>query len=197
MIDLFEQSGGKAKGFTHDNVANKSVDWFTPRWIFDDLGIEFDLDPCAPALGVFSNESLRNYGVNPVEYNGGVPWIPAKNHYDIYTDGLISDWGDSSTRVWLNPPYGKHTSHWLEKMHKHRNGIALVFARTDCNWFHDYVANADAILFIKQRVKFVDGLGVTSGNGAGCGSMLIAWGNDNVKALERMQHKGKLWKLAL
>jgi hypothetical protein len=47
----------------------------------------------------------------------------------------------------------------LEKMHYHRQGVALVFARTDCKWFHDYVAKADAILFLKGRVKFVDGLG--------------------------------------
>lgn len=162
----------KAAGFTHDNVDNKSVDWYTPQLIFDDLGIEFDLDVAAPT--------------------GGVPWIPAKAHYDIYTDGLASEWFGN---VWLNPPYGKFTSLWLEKMHYHRNGIALVFARTDCNWFHDYVVNADAILFIKQRVKFVDGLGKTSGNGAGSGSMLIAWGDDNVRALEQMKHKGALFYL--
>jgi hypothetical protein len=46
-----------------------------------------------------------------------------------------------------------------------------------------------------QRVKFFDGLGKTSGNGAGSGSMLIAWGEENVQALERMRDKGALWKL--
>ena len=93
-------------------------------------------------------------------------------------------------RVWLNPPYGKQTPQWLAKMHTHRNGIALLFARTDCAWFHDYVAKADAILFLKGRVKFVDGLGVSGGNGAGSGSMLIAWGDENVKALAGIQNKG-------
>lgn len=167
-IDIYDDAKPEKKnGFTHDNVKNISTDWYTPQWIFEQLGIEFDLDPCAPT--------------------GGVPWIPAKNHYDIYADGLISKWFGN---VFLNPPYGKFTSKWLEKMHHHRNGIALVFARTDCNWFHDYVTKADAILFIKQRIKFVDGLGKTSGNGAGAGSMLIAWGNDNVEALARMSAKG-------
>jgi len=162
----------KANGFTHDSVVNKSIEWYTPHWIFDQLGIEFDLDPAAPT--------------------GGVAWIPAKQHYDIFRDGLISEWFG---RVWLNPPYGKHTEQWLEKMHHHRNGLALVFARTDCNWFHNYVTKADAILFVKQRIKFVDGLGVTSGSGAGCGSMLIAWGLENVQALERMSNKGFLIKI--
>jgi hypothetical protein len=77
-------------------------------------------------------------------------------------------------------------------MHEHRNGICLVFARTDCKWFHDYVVKADAILFLKGRIKFVDGLGVTGEAGAGSGSMLIAWGKDNVEALKRMSAKGFL-----
>jgi hypothetical protein len=84
---------------------------------------------------------------------------------------------------------------WLKKMHSHRNGIALVFARTDCAWFHESVAKADAILFLKGRVKFVDGLGATGGSGAGSGSMLVAWGADNVDALESMQDMGFLTRM--
>lgn len=34
-----------------------SDDYYTPRWLFDRMGITFDLDVCAPP--------------------GGVPWIPA------------------------------------------------------------------------------------------------------------------------
>ena len=150
----------KKMGFTHDNKDNKTVDWWTPLWVFEALGLEFDLDPCAPV--------------------GGVPWIPAKSHYSIQDDGLNRAWHGA---VWLNPPYGKFTSSWLEKMHIHRNGVALVFARTDCKWFHDYVANADAILLMKGRVSFVDGLGLTASGGAGCGSMLISWGVDSTQAL--------------
>ena len=67
-----------------------------------------------------------------------------------------------------------------------------MFARTDCAWFHDSVAKADAILFLRGRVKFVDGLGVTGGSGAGSGSMLVAWGSDNVKALDAMRDIGHL-----
>jgi phage N-6-adenine-methyltransferase len=162
----------KKQGFTHDNVKNKSIEWYTPKWIFDKLDLVFDLDPCAPA--------------------GGVPWIPAKNHYSLIDDGLTSSWGDKNNLIWLNPPYGVSTGAWLKKMHEHRNGIALVFARTDCAWFHDYVAKADAILFLKGRVRFVDALGVTKGSGAGSGSMLIAWGDLSIKALEDMKDYGHL-----
>ena len=48
-------------------------------------------------------------------------------------------------------------------------------------------------LFLNGRIKFVDGLGATSGNGAGSGSMLIAWGSRAVVALKRMEANGVLW----
>lgn len=157
----------KAAGFTHDDANNKSVDWYTPPWIFERLALIFDLDPCQPA--------------------GGVAWIPNLNYYALPDDGLALPW---CGRVWCNPPYGKHTGDWLKKMNEHRNGVALVFARTDCAWFHDHVVKADAILFLRGRVRFVDGLKVTGGTGAGSGSMLIAWGAENVEALRNMQDLG-------
>ena len=159
----------KKTGFTHDDKNNKTVDWYTPPSIFELLNLEFDLDPCQPEQKI--------------------PWIPAKKHYHIGDDGLKQPWFG---RVWLNPPYGKNTPAWLEKMHAHRNGVVLVFARTDCRWYHDYIAKANAILFLKGRIKFVDGLGVTGGSGAGCGSMLVAWGNDSVNALIEMEDYGHL-----
>lgn len=159
----------KKKGFTHDNKANLSVDWYTPPWIFERLGLQFDLDPCQPETPI--------------------PWVPATKTYCLADDGLTSPWVGL---VWLNPPYGKHTGEWLEKMHDHRNGVSLVFARTDCRWFHDYVAKADAILFLSGRVKFVDGLGISGGSGAGSGSMLVAWGAIGVAALRGMSDCGHL-----
>ena len=159
----------KPKGFTHDNKHNKTVDWYTPKWIFDSLGLKFDLDPCHPSVKI--------------------PWIPTRNFYTVLDNGLAQPWFGL---VWFNPPYGKETSQWLAKMHEHRNGIALVFARTDTKWYHDYCCKADAILFLKGRISFVDGLGLTSGSGAGAGSMLIAWGDKSVQALRKMENKGHL-----
>lgn len=162
----------KSRGFTHDKANNATVDWYTPKWIFDELGIEFDLDPCHP--------------------KEKIPWIPVKKHYCLEDDGLILPWNGN---VWLNPPYGRETTKWLEKMHNYRNGIALVFARTDCRWYHDYIIKADGLLFLKGRVKFVDGLGITGGSGAGCGSMLISWGEENTKKLCGMSDKGQFINL--
>jgi phage N-6-adenine-methyltransferase len=157
------------KGFAHESANNVSVDWYTPKHIFDSLELQFDLDPCAP--------------------KGGVPWIPAAKHYSVEDDGLNAEW---KGLVWLNPPYGKATGSWLKKMHEHRNGVALLFARTDCAWFHNYISKADGILFLRGRVKFVDGLGVTGGSGAGSGSMLVAWGPKAYGALQKMSKEGYL-----
>jgi len=162
----------KKLGFTHDNIKNKSIEWYTPEWIFKELGLSFDLDPCHAVIKI--------------------PWIPVKHTYNINDDGLRKNWRGN---VWLNPPYGKYTKAWLSKLDSHGNGVALVFSRTDCKWFHDICTNANAILFLKGRVKFVDGLGSSGSSGAGCGSMLIAWGEENSLALSRMSHLGFFVKI--
>ena len=151
-------------GFTHESQKAASVEWYTPPEIFETLGVEFDLDVCAP--------------------KGGLPWIPAKTSFSIEDEGLSQKW---TGNVWCNPPYGKETTKWLDKMSNHSNGIALVFARTDCKWFHKYAATSDAINFLEGRIKFVDGNGKTGNRGAGCGSILIAWGDDNVKAISKVK----------
>lgn len=51
---------GKARGFSHESQNNISTDWYTPSWVFERMGIEFDLDPC-----------------QPIEV---IKWIPAKGY---------------------------------------------------------------------------------------------------------------------
>lgn len=155
--------------------APKTVEWYTPKYIFDMLGLVFTLDPCHPGRDVIN-------------------WVPALTVYTKSDDGLSRPWVGS---VWLNPPYGRETPVWLKVMHEHRNGVALVFARTDTDWFHKYVANADAVLFLKKRVRFVNSEGV-QGDSPNCGSMLVAWGTDGVGALKGAADAGHgiFWKIA-
>lgn len=105
---------------------------YTPRWIFDDLQEEFDLDVCAP--------------------RGGVPWIPARRHYSFEDDSLSQPWEGF---VWMNPPYSK-TSPWWEKFRDHGNGIALI-QMSKSKWFQN-VWNSDAHMGIPRRtvsIKFI------------------------------------------
>ena len=151
----------------------KTDEWLTPPEITTALS-PFDLDPCSP--------------INR-------PWSTANKHYTIVDDGLVCPW---EGRVWMNPPYGPETIKWLKKMADHGNGIALIFARTETEMFHEYVWNrANAVFFFRGRLFFYDVKGQRAKNNAGGPSVLIAYGQNNVEILERsdMMKSGILIKL--
>ena len=132
------------------NIENKD-EWLTPPYIIEALGT-FDLDPCAPIVR---------------------PWATATEHYTINDDGLNKDWG--SERVWLNPPYGRKTFEWIEKLAERRKGIALIFARTETKGFHAQIwERADAVFFFKGRLKFYHADG-TQGGCANAPSCLVSY----------------------
>lgn len=113
----------------------KNDEWLTPPEVLAKLG-HFDLDPCSPIVR---------------------PWPTADLHFTKEDDGLAQPWVG---RIFLNPPYGKTTVDWLKKLYEHGDGIALIFARTDTEWFHDWVfSKASGILFLRGRLSFhyVDG----------------------------------------
>ena len=88
------------------NIVSESAtsdDYYTPKWLFDALGVEFDIDVCAPVQGI--------------------PWLPAKRWYSQADDGLSQDWGGKF--VWMNPPFSKATP-WAHKFIENGNGIALM-----------------------------------------------------------------------
>ena len=69
--------------------------------------------------------------------------------------------------------------------------IALIFARTETIGFHERIWNkADGVFFFKGRLKFyrVDG---TEGDCANAPSCLIAYGEENSRALKNCNLKGK------
>ena len=158
------------------NIGNENVNvgtttWLTPPYVLEALG-EFDLDPCSPL---------------------DRPWDTAKHHYTIEDDGLIMPWFG---RVWCNPPYGREMNPFLEKMVNHGpGGIVLIFARTETKAFFDYVWDkADAILFLKGRLKFYRGDG-TEGDTAGSPSVLIAYGQHEADILKNCGLAGKFIRL--
>lgn len=156
-------------GFVHESQRAKSVEWYTPAWVFEALAVQFDLDPCHP-------------------HDRVIPWIPAQNRYTVFDNGLAKPWAG---RVWLNPPYSKWTKEWMLRMAGHGNGIAMVFSRTDASWFQEAIRTADAVLFVNGRVNFVPGReneGKPSRSGAG--TVMFAWGADNAIALRRLADRG-------
>ena len=103
---------------------------YTPKWIFEALNVQFDLDVCAP--------------------DGGVQWIPAKKYYSLKDDSLNQVWNGI---IWMNPPYSKPTL-WIDKFIEHGNGIALLpFSKSA--WFIKIWESADAIVALTPRMKFI------------------------------------------
>jgi hypothetical protein len=102
-----------------------SDDYYTPAWVFERMGIRFDLDVCSPP--------------------GGPPFVPADNYYTQVDDGLTSEWYG---RVWMNPPYGRCFP-WWDRFNQHRHGVALLPV-TKSLTFNSVIANADAITFDQE-----------------------------------------------
>ena len=97
-------------------------------------------------------------------------------------DGLIRPWWGF---VWLNPPYDRDIGKWLERMSEHRNGIALIFARTETANFHRYIFPfADAILFLRGRLHFHNPDGRRAKHNAGAPSCLVGYGPVAMRRLQ-------------
>lgn len=149
----------------HKPVA-KSIEWWTPPEILRALG-PFDLDPCA---------------------GDPRPWDTAKEHYGSL--GLMREWFG---RVWLNPPYGPETVHWIARLSEHGRGTALIFARTETAIFFRHVWNsAHAILFIQGRLHFYTQAGERMPANSGGPSVLIAYGTEDARRLQESDIAGKL-----
>ena len=149
------------KGFSNEPSSNegKTNTWLTPPGIISDLG-PFDLDPCA------------------ADYQ---PWKTAARHFTKKVDGLSRQWDGF---VWMNPPYGRSTGTWMEKIARHGNGIALVFARTETRMFFESIwKKADALRFVKGRIGFYRPSGKEMGSAA-APSVLVAYG---IKAVCRLR----------
>lgn len=145
---------------------NRKDEWLTPPHIIKALG-PFDLDPCSPI---------------------DRPWPTAAHHLTENDNGLTATWFG---RVWCNPPYSDIGT-WLKKCVYHGNAVSLVFARTETAAFFRYVWNkADSVFFFANRLQFHHVSGVSSLRNAGAPSVLIAYGRNNVEAIEDSGLKGK------
>ena len=105
-------------------------DYYTPKWFFESLGLQFDIDVAAPIQGI--------------------PWIPAKKWFSQADDGLAQDWGGAL--VWMNPPFSKATP-WMRKFIDNANGIALAPVSRS-KWFAEIWDRADAIMPTGPDFKF-------------------------------------------
>jgi phage N-6-adenine-methyltransferase len=120
------------------------TEWYTPAWLLERVVRAvgpIDTDPCSPGRGKSA--------------------VQARLHLTAEDNGLAHDW--PGKLVWLNPPYGRTISLWLEKARREveaancRCVVALVPARTDTAWWHSQVAGVADILLLRGRISFGDG----------------------------------------
>ena len=86
-----------------------SDDYYTPKWIFDALGLHFDLDVASPP--------------HPTE-------VQCDRYFTQEDDGLAQPW---TGRVWCNPPFSK-PGLWVDRWLDHGNG-ALITVMSKSKWF--------------------------------------------------------------
>lgn len=145
---------------SHQRSIGKSQTHLTPPEIIQSLG-PFDLDPCTPDF---------------------MPWPTATKRYTETDNGLTQPW---EGRVWLNPPFDRRVvGRFIERLVAHGNGIALVHARTEAEWFVR-VWQADALLFLADRIHFHDKDGKRQKANSGAPLVLAAFGITNVDALTK------------
>lgn len=139
-------------------VAKASDEYYTPKWVFDALGLEFDLDVCAPETGPLHT--------------------PAKRWYSATDDGLAQPW---QGRVWMNPPYSRPTP-WMAKWIAHANGLALV-PHSKSAWYDNVWNSHAAVVTLPSTLKFVKPSGELAPIFLPCS--LWAIGETNIEALHR------------
>ena len=161
----------------HERQGRGERVWLTPRWLVEALG-PFDLDPC---------------------FSSPRPWDTAAEHFGPDAagglGGLCAAWHGF---VWLNPPYGDRAGDWLAKLAAHPpGGIALVFARTETDWFVAEVwRKAAAVMFLFGRLVFHRADGMPGATNGGAPSCLVAYGDEAVRRLERAPLRGQIVRLA-
>lgn len=146
--------------FGHDEIDHgTSDDYYTPPWIFEALGLRFDIDVCSPP--------------------NGSPWIPADRFLSIVEDGLETPW---EGRVWMNPPYSKPTP-WMNKWISHGNGIGLVPVSKSAWYSHAWGLQEIAFIALPHNLKFMTPAG--DAKGIFMPTVLIGIGDENIEAMRQ------------
>lgn len=144
---------------THDRNTQ-----LTPRYVLNPVRIDLGgigLDPCT----------------EPSNPTGAIVF------YWATVDGLTMPWSrpDWTPSVFVNPPYAKAREPWVERCiahGAHQRVVLLIPAATDTRIFQRAAETADALVFIRGRLKF----GVLRPNrrqvAASHPSALIGWNVD-------------------
>jgi len=164
------------------HFSSESIEWGTPDDVISLVRSQYPLvlDVCATP----GRQKAPNYFAPPGAdmANGFGDTIRA-------CDGLIQDWSAWCRYLkgcaWMNPPFGRVIGRWVAKAFEEaRRGacvVALLPARTDTAWWHDYVEPVrlgdvpGEIVFWRGRMRFTDAGGKV-GDAAPFPCVLVVFG---------------------
>ena len=135
--------------------------WYTPPWVFEGLGLTFDIDVAAPA--------------------DMPPWIPARKRYTVADDGLNMPWVGL---VWCNPPYSDPAA-WCRRWATHPDGCLLIRADLSTGGPFAAFSAASSVYVPAKRIQFVSGTGASTGS-VNFSTVLLGRGSQANEALHRL-----------
>lgn len=144
--------------FGIEQTQTTSDDYYTPKWIFDALGLHFDLDVASP----------------PRPTN-----VPCDRYYTQADDGLASPWYG---RVWCNPPFSS-SGQWVQRWLEHGNGVLLVCSSRAKFFSHLWDSGA-SVVRTPHNLKFDRPEGPAMS--IYMPTMIWALGSENVAALSNL-----------
>ena len=115
-------------------MTSNSGEWSTPQDLFDELNKEFHfvIDVCSSDINA-----------------------KCKKHFTKENSCFQSNW---ESPAFMNPPYGREIGNFIAKARDEQDKgitiVALLPARTDTKWFHNYILGKQEIRFIEGRLKF-------------------------------------------
>lgn len=112
-------------------TSEASDEWYTPKWLFDALGLMFAIDVCSPA-------------------DRAHVAVPTESWYTEEDDGLAQEW---KGLCWCNPPYSD-AEPWADKMIEHGDGLLLTHVPMNGEWMLDVWRACDAFRLF-QGMDFV------------------------------------------
>lgn len=138
----------KAKAHVAHNSGEN--EWYTPAPFIESARAVLGVIDCDPASCELANKTVQ-----------------ASSYFTKESDGLSRRWFGN---VWMNPPYAQPLiSQFSEAVSsKYEAGeiasaIVLVNNATETGWFQRMLASANAVCFIRSRIKFIDQHGKPSG----------------------------------
>lgn len=142
--------------------SQESDERYTPAWVFEHLGLAFDLDPCSPP--------------------DGLGFVPAAHKYTAQDDGLAHEWFGM---VWVNPPFS-NSAKFADRFITHANGVFLGPVANG-RWAQDMFAACD-LAWICADFAFVHP--THAGKRSSMPLMFCAIGDEPVAGLRRLAESG-------